>query len=251
MQSIADWLAGNRNYDEGVALYLQLGDDKQFKEMFREQRTAFKEKKLVELLRKLNVKSYTLKATEEKKAEQVAADAATNNFGWPVAMNVELHALWQEWKPKYSEFMNLTNRLYDVALLGKEDNLKEMEAGNMAHRILDLRDEIKEIYKARDHYLQHGSFPGKAEVFTPVVANDIKIADRRLSVRRYLTRYYGLLQKPAKSERIRMNQIKKFDVLKKEMMWLNKKLNKPEDEGIPGKTKQVDHSKGEDQKIPD
>jgi hypothetical protein len=236
MRAINEWLAGSRDYEEGVALYLRFGKDKAFINMFREERTPFKEKKLVELLKGLLAEYNRLNKKEEKNNEQIKEHAS--GHGWPAVMDTELLALWSEWKPKYSEFMNLTHRLYDVAMLGKEDKLKEMEAGAMAHKILDLRDEIKEIYAARDYYIEHGCFPVKTETFSPVVGNDAMLGLRRQNVRRYLTRLYNILKKPAPEDnKIRMKQIKKFNELKQEMIWINKKLNRPENEGIPGKNK--------------
>lgn len=231
MQVIKDWLNGGKEYDAGVQLYLQHGDDKQMKDLFTEFRTPFKEKKLVELLKGLLHKSSDLKTATKKKEEKLVAET----FGWPNKMTPELAALKAVWAPKYKEQMNLCARLYDVAKLGKHDKNKEMESGQMAHRILNLRDEVKQIYFERDYYIEHGVFPGKEQVFKPVVA-DIKIAERRLTVRRYLTRLKNELAKAGKPH-IVLKQEKKWAEYVAEMHYINKKLNRPENEGIPARNK--------------
>lgn len=239
MEVIRQWLNGAKDYDAGVALYMQHGDDKDMKALFREYRTSFKEKKLVELLKGLLSTVKQVKVVTSAKETKLQ----TETHGWPAKMKPELAALKEVWKPLYKEMMNLCARLYDVALLGKADKNKEMEAGQMAQRILNLRDEIKDIYSDRDHFIQHGHFPGKEQAFTPVV-DPLKLAERRLAVRRYLTRLNNELKKEGKPN-IRLKQEKDFAKYAAEMLYINKKLNRPENEGIP-KRQQAEHSEGKD-----
>lgn len=229
MQVIKDWFNSGKNYDAGVSLYMQYGDNAQLKDLFTEFRTPFKEKKLVEVLRGLISVSAEATHTAEKKVTQLVAET----HGWPDAMSAELMALKEVWKPLYAEQMNLNARLYDVARLGVDDKNKEQEAGQMAHRILNLRDQIKDIYFQRDYYLENNVFPGKEQVFKPVVT-DIKIAERRLTVRRYLTRLKKELAAQAKPH-IRLKQEKKWTEYVAEMHYINEKLNRPYGEGIPSK----------------
>jgi hypothetical protein len=244
MQVVKDWLNGSRDYDEGVALYMQYGDDKDMKALFREYRTSFKEKKLVELLKGLLGKEKQVKVATATKEVKLQVET----HGWPAKMKPELAALKEVWQPLYKELMNLCARLLDVARLGRQDKNKEMEAGQMALRILKLREDIKEIYCDRDHYLQHGCFPGKEQPFTPVV-DDLKLAERRLTVRRYLTRLNNELAKEGKPN-IRLKQEKDFARYAAEMEYINKKLKRPENEGIPTRKQQTEHSEGKDKSLP-
>jgi len=230
MQQIKDWLNSSRPYDAGVALYMRYGDDKQMKELFTEHRTPFKEKKLVELLKSLLNKSAAVKQKEEVKTENLKVNSSATH-GWPAKMSKELAALKAVWLPLFKQRENLCARLYDVALLGKTDKNKEMEAGQMAHRILALQDEINGIYQDREYYIKHNCFPGKEQLFKPVVS-DVKIAERRLTVRRYLTRLKNELSKPG-SEKVKLKQEKKWTEYVAEMNYINEKLKRPYGEGIP------------------
>lgn len=231
MQLIKDWLNSSRPYDAGVALYMQYGDDGQMKELFTEHQTPFKEKKLVELLKGLLTKSSVVKEKEAGQSSKLKIENS-GTHGWPAKLTREMAALKSVWLPKFKERENLCARLYDVAQMGKADKNKEMEAGQMAHRILRLADEINDIYRQRQYYLQHGVFPGKPQLFKPVV-DDVKVAERRLLVRRYLTRLKTELSNAAASENVRLNQEKKWTEYVAEMHYINKKLNRPHSEGIP------------------
>lgn len=229
MDVIRNWLNGPRDYGAGVDLYNQYGDDPDMKLLFREFRTSFKEKKLVELLKGLMATDGASKKKTEAKEKQLVQET----FGWPEKMTTGMKALKDRWKPMYDEFRNLTSRLYDVAKQGQKDKNKELEAGQMAHRILNLRDQIQDIYYERDYFLKNKVFPGKKQEFVPVV-DDLKIAERRLTVRRYLTRLKNELAKTDKPE-LRMKQEKQWAKYVAEMKYINEKLKRPENEGIPAR----------------
>ena len=218
------------------------------KDLFREFRTPFKEKKLVELLKGLMDKSSDHKQVAEEKQTSLKKETEARQ-GWPIKMDGTLTDLHKQWKPLYDEFRSLVARLYDTAKAGQSDPYRQIEAGNMAHRILDLRDDLAEIYSRRDHYLAHGSFPGKEELFKPVVGGPEKIAERRLTVRRYLTRLKNELQKPGKPA-IRIKQEQQWKQYCAEMRWINEKLKRPEDEGIPARNSETIHGEGTHQSLP-
>lgn len=95
----------------------------------------------------------------EKKVDQLKNSPKFTPRGWPKEMDETLKALHDEWFPKFTEKKNLQARLYDIALAGQQDLDKKKEAGAMAHKILDLRDEIRNIYQKRDYYMQHKKLP--------------------------------------------------------------------------------------------
>lgn len=244
MNEIREWLNSGKNYNAGVKLYNKYGDDPEMKDLFREFRTPFKEKKLLELLKGLIDATGIQKKAEEEKQQTLKKEAAARQ-GWPITMDLSLSELHKIWKPLYDEFRSLVSRLYDTALAGKADPYRQIEAGNMAHRILDLRDEIADIYSRRDHYLDHGKFPGEKQSFKPITGGPEKIAERRLTVRRYLTRLKNELAKPGKPN-IRMKQEQQWKQYSEEMRWINQQLKRPEDEGIPTRNSEAIRSEGTD-----
>lgn len=79
--------------------------------------------------------------------------------GWPAAMDETIKALHDQWHPLFVEKKNIQARIYDIALAGQSDPEKKKEAGAMAHKILDLRDQCKRIYAQRDHYIKYHKLP--------------------------------------------------------------------------------------------
>jgi hypothetical protein len=247
--TILKWLNSARDYDAGVKLYLQYGNDALLKKLFQEQPTSdFKKKKLNVVMEELmkvskadkankpveieasvkvskweksqksnesvNKKTITVKVERvdksneskkkasplkklEEKVEMIAStvdgleydqydieeeviridnlESTTNKLseeieklkkkgipvsaGWPKDMDDELRSLYDEWLPKFIYKKNLQARIYDVALLGKKDEAEKRKAGEMAHKILDLRNECRAIYQKRDYYLEHKKMP--------------------------------------------------------------------------------------------
>lgn len=242
MDAVKHWINSQRDYDAGVALYNQYGDDRRMKALFREGKTQFKEKKLLELMQGLIKNGASVKNTLQGKHQAIRAQSENRN-GWPAKLDGPLKALYDEWILKFKESSSLEARIYDVALAGISDPNYERQAGQMAHRILDLRDEIRNIYQKRDHYIQHGVFPGQKMLFKPVVADPLKLAERRLNLRRYLTRLKNELAKPGKPH-TRLRQETQWKQYCEEMRYINEKLKRPENEGIPARNQQTDIGKG-------
>ncbi len=199
MDAVNNWLVSGGGYSAGVALYLAHGKDALLKKLFKEEWSAFKEQKLRVAMLALtgvlppvadtaDVVDVPLKALKEELSElqyqldEVASEkdeleesnweleeynaelqsevkklknvAKNAPKGWPADMDATIKALHDEWMPLFMEKKNLQSRIYDVAKAGEKT-----EAGAMAHRILDLRDECRHIYKKRDHYLVHKKLP--------------------------------------------------------------------------------------------
>jgi regulator of replication initiation timing len=84
----------------------------------------------------------------------------------------ELHDAWH---PLFLEKCHLQNIIYDLANEGKTNREKCIQAGQMAHRILDLSKQCRSFYKKRDTYFTTGQAPmvdAAAEQYAvdPVVA---------------------------------------------------------------------------------
>lgn len=193
MDAIVGWLKGKRPYTEGVQLYAVYGNDLGLKRLFLEEWTEFKGKKLEEAMMALcnskqdktvldnsakNIESdiddhdWRINNLEgdiqdgldsieqlQKDVEHLKFNMIPKGVGWPQVMDETLRTLHATWLILFSEKKNLQARIYDVALAGEKDAAKKKEAGAMACRILELRDQCKEIYNKRDYYLQHTKLP--------------------------------------------------------------------------------------------
>lgn len=192
--AIRQWLQGTKNYDEGVNLYLVHGKDHQLKKVFREAVSDFKRRKLIEVMKELSIGK--AKVEEKIKIEkEIAIDReARAERKWPKERDAMLQALHEKWKPLFAEMMSLTARIYDVALAGKGETAKKVEAGQMAHRILDLDDMCDAIYEQRDHYLKHGKMPEKPKPLELAI-DPIKMPVALANAERYVRQYKNKLKK--------------------------------------------------------
>lgn len=220
MESIRQWFKAGRPYDEGVQLYIKHGTDSVLKMIFtREERTAFKVAKLQEALRQLLPRPATTACPTISTSLPPAPLETKKPHAWP-PLPIEdqvLKALWEQWRPKYAELKSLQQRLYHVALGGKTDVNKRLEAGQMAHRILDLADDVEALYIERDHYLDTGSLishsTSEAEVIDPVRwATELKNNER------YVRDYKAKLAKEPNHK----NAVKWADKLKEKQALLAK-----------------------------
>jgi hypothetical protein len=172
MEAIRIWLNGNRNYDQGVKLYLQFGTDELLKRMFREKIPSdFKKKKLLESLQTLLATAKPTAGQNKTVARPTAAVPPTkkNNTanetpyapekGWNKVRDEIEEALHKKWLPLFLTLMDKCSSMYQVALAGLRDPYKEIEAGKQALAILDLDDEIEELYRQRDYYLENKNLP--------------------------------------------------------------------------------------------
>ena len=159
-----------------------------------EPESDFKRKKLIEALTTLVSK----KEKAEKKVSETKAVAiervSVSPRKWPDEMDDTLRALWEKWKPAFSELMNLTSRIYEIALAGTKDPAMKEEAGRMAHRIIDLDDLCDEIYAQRDHYIQFKKLPQEKKPMELVV-DPIKMPVALENARRYVRMYKSKLKK--------------------------------------------------------
>ena len=119
--------------------------------------------------------------------------------GWPVDMDETVRSLHDQWHPLFVEKKSLQARIYDVALTGQKDPAKKKEAGAIAHRILDLRDACRNIYKRRDYYLVHGKVLEEPKLID--IPEDPKKWPLTLqNYQRYLRDYNNKLKKLSQTE---------------------------------------------------
>jgi hypothetical protein len=205
MEAIRKWFNSAKNYTEGVALYKAHGRDEKLKRVFAiEGESEFKRKKLQEELMKLLSKAPPASNLKPQTSNPKPQTAPAILHAWPEEKDDIIMALWLEWKPLYSEMNSLQARLYDVAKQGLNDAAKKNEAGEMAHRILDLSDGCDTIYEKRDHYLQHKKLP-EAEKSFVVVVDPLKMPLALSTAKRMMREYKLQLKKDPANLRAAQN----------------------------------------------
>jgi hypothetical protein len=192
MHELIAWL-NNPNYKEGVELFLKNSRNKQLNHLFRyEAETEYKRQRLTKEIQLLVTKQEAKPVIQydTKPVQQIGV-------GWPPKPieDVVVAALYEQWKPLYDEMLNLQARVYDVAEQGEQQNdLKRMEACEMAHRICDLDDSCDEIYAKRDYYYTNGSLPAEQSK-RELVGDPVKWAVELQNLKRYERQYKLLLKK--------------------------------------------------------
>lgn len=167
MEAIRIWLNGRRDYKTGVRLYSLFGKDMLLKRSFLEAETPYKRNRLIEELQKLvavckPVMRVTANQLQEMAVKAPVAPAAPKvpeniyEYRWSPNPDQVERSIYLRWKQKYVELMDLVSRVGDVARAGEKDHSQKEEAGRMALRILNLDDEVEEIYAERNYYLDKG-----------------------------------------------------------------------------------------------
>lgn len=198
VEEIRQWINGPRDYDQGAKLYLQHGHDHALRRALSEPASEFKKKMLLAAMKSLLTK--TVKTEKEIEVTRTVAIQRTSaERSWPEVKDPTLEALHLKWKPLFAEMMSLAARIYDVALAGRKDPDKKIEAGRMAHRILDLDDRCDEIYRRRDHYLEQGVLPDQDEA-GELVVDPLKIPVALENAKRYVRYYKNKLTKDPANE---------------------------------------------------
>lgn len=173
MDDIKAWL-DDRDYEQGVNLYLKHGQDPVLKKLFTaEMETAYKRQRLERALRDILSGNQVIKPAENPLA-------TISIKAWPVeaAKDDVLRALRADWLRKFKEMQDLRSQL----MLMANDQIR----GEAAHRILQLDDECDEIYQKRDYYIEHGKLP--EEKHEEYIVDPIQAAARMETLRKYLRR---------------------------------------------------------------
>jgi hypothetical protein len=196
MEDIRQWFQSGQPYNEGIQLYIAHGTDAQLKRLFTmEAETAFKREKLHTALKQLLHRPAPI-APPPFPINTAATLYSPKSHAWPPAPieDTVLKALWEQWRPLYAEFKSLQQRLYHVALGGKTDPNKKLEAGQMAHRILDLVDDIEAIYRQRDYYIDNSALPSNQPPADDII-DPVRWATELKNNERYVRDYKAKLEK--------------------------------------------------------
>lgn len=208
MEIIRQWFKAGQPYQEGVQLYLQYGADAVLKRcLASEEKTAFKVGKLHEALKMLlqhsplpseSLTSHLVTPQEISAGKAHDPVLKPKPFEhWPPhpIEDIVLKALWNGWKPLFGEMKSLQQRLYQVALGGLTDPNKRLEAGQMAHRILELDDQVEAIYESRDYYYRLGKLPAAVETSSEEIVDPVRWATELKNNERYVREYKLKLKK--------------------------------------------------------
>jgi hypothetical protein len=127
-----------------------------------------------------------------------APPVATVQKGWGhrEQMDPVVLALWNQWKPLFSEMNGLQSRLHDVALKGQTDPAAKQEAHQMAKRILSLDRQCDDLYFKRDTYRTTGTLPTDKRKADDLETDPKKWPTALANAQRYVREY----RKKAKDE---------------------------------------------------
>lgn len=205
MVEIRTWLNSRvKSYDAGVQLYLQYGQDPGLRALFTlEAESDFKYQRLVQALQELicpgeeGEKTALLSSSAiPTQPRAIIADFSQFHKGWPNPIaDPVIQALYEQWRPLYADLMSAQQRIYEIALQGENGNTaKELEACQLAHRIIDLDNECDDLYSRRNHYLSHGHLPGNDQQ-KEIVGDPVRWATERQNGLRYIREYRAKIKK--------------------------------------------------------
>ncbi|THU34263.1 hypothetical protein FAM09_24910 [Niastella caeni] len=202
MVDIKAWLNSRvKNYDAGVKLYLRFGKDPALVALFtKEAESDFKRTRLQQALQEL-ICPTPVTTEANLKFSPLIYNAIKPEFnqlhkGWPNPItDPVIQALFEQWRPLYSELMSAQQRIYEVALQGENGNTaKALESCQLAHRIMDLDNQCDDLYAQRDHYLANGHLPdGGWE--KEVVGDPVRWVTERQNALRYIRDYRAKIKK--------------------------------------------------------
>lgn len=202
MESVRIWLKGNKDYSTGAKLYQLYGKDLRLKSLFKLPENIFRKNMLLQELQKLcpDVKAIKPASLPIKKPVEPAKKRPEpkKEYVWSDKPDAVEQSIYSRWKPLFLEMMDLVSRVGDIAKQGEKDPAKELEAGRMVHRILDLDDELEELYAERQFYLDNGKEKVKFPYGDPCI-DPILIPQKLQNHQRYLREQKRKLEKDPSS----------------------------------------------------
>jgi uncharacterized protein YrzB (UPF0473 family) len=191
------WLNGAQSYAVGVTLYKKYGNNEAYQKLLVLPETPFRKEQLILAMQ-----------------EAVAPPAPVQEIA-PVDNQDDevVKALKQKAIPILKERNDLHAKLRLFRTVA--------ERGRAAHRILDLDDEVDEIYDALRYYQANKVLPEEKLPFTPIT-DPTKWEHRYQTCGRYVRRYLAALEKNPENKKAK--ELK--EQYEAEQLWLAKKLNK-------------------------
>lgn len=205
-EAVRAWLNGNRNYDDGVVLYLQYGRDTALKQQLRGMETATLRSRLFQELKALvKPNAINLNYTVPKETETVQE---TQKIGTPPAHNLlernrtdtevadhstnpVVIAAKREADLLYKQLMDVRARMLWYCPLTEdplENNPGSMKVrGDLAAEVIRLQYKMDEAYRIHDYARVNGKLPN-TEPEAPVV-EPVKLYQEISNLRKNISRY--------------------------------------------------------------
>jgi hypothetical protein len=211
MDSIRDWLNGNRDYATGVVLYNLYGDNDAVKQMLAQGATDYRKGKLVEHLQAVlqTAKPVTIQIAKVPKTVYVKRENTPD-----ARVPEEQDAYRKEWLPLFMEMNNLRHKL---RLMPTDE-----ERCDAAFEVLRLQKECMKIWAKRDYELQYGKQPEVKNTGGAVPTNELKA--QQLNLRTYVTKYKKLMDANPLNEKYST----KYETYKVQLDAVNERLKNME-----------------------
>lgn len=166
MLLIDRWLQGKQNFIVGRVLYDVYGYDKSIKELLRKGKTAFAQQRLHQALTEIN--------TKPVKAIVHEAPEVTMFMPMPAGTDEVLVSLEAEWKPLYARMNLLRHKLDEYDERNDADAIAACEP--MCKEILELEQQVMQVWKKRNYYVEHGALPFAQPVNDEIPTEPLELA---------------------------------------------------------------------------
>lgn len=185
MLLIDRWIKGKRNFIVGRVLYDVYGQDKSIKALLRKGNSAFAAQRLLQALEEVN--KQPAKAIVHEVAE------ATLFMPMPNGTDEVLISLEAEWKPLYARMNLLRHKLDEYDESNSKEAIEACEP--ICKEILVIEQQVMQVWKKRNYYVQHGQLPFVQDVNDDVPTDPLELAN-----------YINNLKKSIRRNRLEMNK---------------------------------------------
>jgi hypothetical protein len=213
---IQAWLNGNRDFEVGKQLYLAHGDEDLFKSQLNLVETSFLRKKLITKLSDVNQNAIAfLQAKSEIEIKQTTTHPPEFEFqkpeknSKPVIIHNELPTFLQKRDLLKSKRWKQLNELRHSLSPDTDDNEVRLKNVSIIKKISNCDDEITQIWKELNYYVQTGELLKKEEE----IDLPFHVLRKKLTnVRTYVTKSRGVegkehLYKKHSKEVLRLEEI--------------------------------------------
>jgi hypothetical protein len=200
------WLNGARSYAKGVVLYRMFGKDEELKKIFSTGETEARKKRLIQAIDEIvNPKEPVNKLPEHVTRLQVQPSASAED---PTIANLKAQAI---------PLLKKRDAIHSKLLLIPSDE----ERGKAAHELLDLDDQVDEIYNQIRHFEKHKVLP-EANLPFESITDPARWPARYETCGRYVRRYRKELDEDPADEKAKQ-LLEKYEA---EQLYYAKKLGK-------------------------
>jgi len=216
MNEIINWLDNPVDYIAGVTLYERYGHSASLKRILRKGGESKRNRgsliyELAKLVRNLTVSAPQPPAPQPVKQIQPAPGPR------PRIISKELKAMdTPAPRPPVPESGRLKEYARDLmkereALFYTLEQSAEKERARKSHRILDIGEELDDIFKRLEHFEKHGilppaTSPAKEESKKTTEMSPVDLIKHQMKLRTYVSRYKRLVEQSKKPETLSKNR---------------------------------------------